>query len=143
MAICARLALPFESLSGGTFMKPFSNGELHVDVLARTVTQFRLVWRGRSASRAPGLDLQPWLRTVLTEARLARASIELRFEALEYFNSSTVGVLIDFVRSASAEKVPLQFIYSADVRWQRLSFDALQVFSRLDQNIQVSAAPPV
>jgi hypothetical protein len=124
-------------------MKPFSNGELHIDVLALTVTQFRLDWRGRSASRNPGTDLQPWLRSVLTEARNAHASIELRFQALEYFNSSTVAVLVDFVRAASAEKVPLQFIYSADVRWQRLSFDALQVFSRLDHNITVSAAPRV
>lgn len=122
-------------------MKPFDKGELHIDVLARTVTQFRLDWRGRSASRYPGVDLRPWLRSVLTEARAAGASIELRFEALEYFNSATVGVLLDFVRAASAEKVPLAFIYSADMRWQRLSFDALQVFSRLGHNIQISAAP--
>ena len=75
---------------------------------------------------------------LLTEARGSRAAIEMHFEALEYFNSSTVSVLVDFVRTACTQKVPVTILYSADVRWQRLSFDALQVFSLMDQNVKVT-----
>ena len=39
-------------------VKPFSSGELRIiDVFVVSVTRFRLDWRGRSASRAPGVDL--------------------------------------------------------------------------------------
>ncbi|MDP1826790.1 MAG: hypothetical protein Q8L48_26195 [Archangium sp.] len=119
-------------------MRPFASGELRIDVIALSVTRFRLDWRGRSASRAPGVDLQPYLAAVLTEARNTQATIEMHFEALEYFNSSTVAVLIDFVRAACGVKVPVTISYSAEVRWQRLSFQALQVFSLMDQHIKVA-----
>jgi hypothetical protein len=126
------------SFCPGGRVKAFSSGELRIEVLAVSVTRFRLDWRGRSASRDPGVDLQPWLSDVRTEARNAQASIEMHFEALEYFNSSTVAVLVDFVRAASSDKVPVSISYSAEVRWQRLSFQALQVFSLMDQRIKVA-----
>jgi hypothetical protein len=119
-------------------VKPFSSGELRIDVIALSATRFRLDWRGRSASRAPGADLQPWLTDVIAEACDTRAAIEMHFEAMEYFNSSTVAVLVDFVRAACVKTVPLTLSYSADVRWQRLTFQALQVFSVAHQHVKVA-----
>ncbi|MDP1826792.1 MAG: hypothetical protein Q8L48_26205 [Archangium sp.] len=119
-------------------MKPFSSGELHIDVTALSATRFRFDWRGRSASRAPGVDLQPWLTNVIAEACATRAAIEMHFEALEYFNSSTVAVLVDFVRVACDKTVPLTLSYSADVRWQRLTFQALRVFSVAHHHVKVA-----
>lgn len=110
-------------------MRPFASGELRIDVIALSGTRFRFDWRGRSASRTPGAELQPWLTEVIAEACDTRAAIEMHFEALEYVNSSTVAVLVDFVRAACTRSVPLALSYSADVRWQRLTFHALQVFS--------------
>jgi hypothetical protein len=131
-------------------LRPFASGELRIEVLALSATKFRLDWKGRSASREPGVDLRPFLVDVLSEAHRLQASIEMHFEALEYFNSSTVSVLVDFVRTACTQKVPVSIIYSADIRWQRLSFDALQVFSLMDKNVKVTpiavlpkAPPPV
>lgn len=117
---------------------PFRSGELKIDVPLTSATRLTLEWRGRSAGRNPGADLQPFLGEVLRAARAARVSIEMHFEALEYFNSSTVSVLVDFVRNAGVQRVPLHISYSADLRWQRLSFDALKVFASLDHNCHVA-----
>ena len=58
--------------------------------------------------------------------------VELRFDALEHFNSSTVGALIDLIQRAREAKVRLVLGYDATLGWQRLSFDALKVFDRGD-----------
>lgn len=119
---------------------PFRSGELKIDVPLPSAARLKLDWRGRSAGRNPGADLQPFLVEVLQAARAAGVTVEMHFEALEYFNSSTVSVLVDFVRSACAQHVPLYITYSGDVRWQRLSFDALKVFASLDHNCHVMPA---
>ncbi|HSR96367.1 MAG TPA: hypothetical protein VLM79_04810, partial [Kofleriaceae bacterium] len=52
------------------------------------------------------------------------------FEGLEYFNSSTIAALIDAIRLGSEHRVPMVMIYRENVRWQRMSFDALRMFTR-------------
>ena len=119
-------------------MTQLISGELQIEAHTVSPTMYRVEWKGRSSNRYPGTELNPFLGAVLDKANQSRGSIEMHFEALEYFNSSTVAVLVEFIRNACAERVPVKFTYAADVRWQRLSFDALQVFCLIDHNVEVT-----
>lgn len=106
-------------------------GQLCIDVVP-TSEALRLEWTGRSNHRNPQAVLAPIFDAALAEASLAEAPIEMHFEKLEQFNSSTITALISFVRTAHTEGVPLVLVFDPSQRWQALSFEALKVFERPD-----------
>ncbi len=85
-----------------------------------------LNWLGRSASRSPGAVLHPWFDQLFGVARERNAALEMRFERLEHFNSSTIAVLIQLINSAQDRRIRMTVRYDANLRWQTLSFDALK-----------------
>lgn len=91
-----------------------------------------LSWRGRSADRYPGRVLGPFFAEALDRAAEGGAAVEMRFHALEHFNSSTITAVIELIQDARARGVRLVIAYDGAVKWQRLSFDALRVFNRGD-----------
>jgi hypothetical protein len=93
----------------------------------------RLVWKGRSGARNPSEVLMPYFRGVLDAAsQRGRVGVEMHFEALEHFNSSTVAALIHLIQDARGKQVPLVFVYDRNLKWQKLSFDAMRVFVKSD-----------
>jgi hypothetical protein len=98
----------------------------------------RLLWMGRSTARNPGEILVPYLREVFQQAA-ARGGVpvEMHFEAMEHFNSSTVAALIYLIQDARGRHVPLVFVYDQNLKWQKLSFDAMRVFVRSDGLLQM------
>ncbi len=92
----------------------------------------RVHWRGKSVDRQPGKTLDPWFEGVVEEAAREGHSIEMRFEAVEHFNSSTITSLISLVQRARAKQVKLAMVYDKNLKWQRLSFDALRVLGKGD-----------
>ena len=104
-------------------------GELRI---AATVDPdgLRMVWHGRSAARDPREVLVPYFEQAFEVARSHGAPVEMHFEGLDYFNSSTIAALIDAIRLGSERRVPMVMIYKQNVRWQRMSFDALRMFTR-------------
>jgi hypothetical protein len=107
-------------------------GQLHIDLTMPSPGTLRVDWSGRSNERDPQRLLAPIFDEALARAAMAEAPIEMHFEKLEQFNSSTITALIGFVRHAHAEGVPLTLYYDASLRWQALSFEALRVFERPD-----------
>ncbi len=81
---------------------------------------------GRSASREAGKDLAPLFDRVLSEARSEERVLALHFEGLEYFNSSTIAALVQFIRAAHERGIGLTVVYDGKQRWQAMSFDALR-----------------
>jgi hypothetical protein len=81
---------------------------------------------GKSASREAGRVLAPVFDDVLAVAGRERRVLELHFEELEYFNSSTIAALVQFIRAAQRERVPITVVYDAKQKWQVMSFDALK-----------------
>lgn len=65
------------------------------------------------------------------------ASVEMRFHALEHFNSSTITSVIEFIQDARDKGVRLVIAYNGEINWQRLSFDALRVFTRGDGMLEL------
>jgi hypothetical protein len=81
---------------------------------------------GRSSSREAGKTLAPLFDRVLAEARSEARTLALHFERLEYFNSSTIAALVQFIRAAHEMGVGLTVVYDGKQRWQAMSFDALR-----------------
>jgi hypothetical protein len=114
-------------------MQPLRNGDLTIEVAAADApARIELTWRGKSNDRYPGKVLSPFFQEVLAAASREARLLDLRFDSLEHFNSSTVGALIELIQRAREVQVRLVIGYDATVGWQRLSFDALKVFDRGD-----------
>ncbi len=116
--------LPWETMSG------LRSGALSIDVSRPRPGLLRVDWKGKC--NAPTGALTPFFDDLIREARAAQAEIEMRFEAVEHFDSSTVTALIQLVQRLRDEDVRLTLCYDPRLTWQRLSFDALRVFDRGD-----------
>jgi len=101
-------------------------GELRVKVERHGADRIDAVLAGKSASRDAGRELQPVLDRLLSEAREERRALVLHFETLEYFNSSTIAALVQFLRTATQAGVSIVVRYDASLKWQAMSFDALR-----------------
>lgn len=95
-----------------------------IDRTAPSVLAVRLT--GRSASREAGKDLAPLFDRLLHDARSESRSLALHFETLEYFNSSTIAALVQFIRASHEKGIALEVVYDGKQRWQAMSFDALR-----------------
>lgn len=91
----------------------------------------RLDWRGRSTDRQPEIVLAPFFRQVL-DAVGPGGALELHFEPLDHFNSSTITAIIGLLAQARARGIKLTLCYDPTLRWQKLSFEALAVFRKDD-----------
>jgi hypothetical protein len=83
--------------------------------------------------------LAPYFRDVLATADTRKVPLELHFEKLEHFNSSTITSIIQLIQDSRARGVKLVLVYDHALRWQKLSFDALRVFAK-DAMLELRAA---
>lgn len=98
-------------------------------------------WKGKSNDRHPAQVLAPWFEELLADAAGRALPVEMHFEGLEHFNSSTITALIRFIQTARNRGVRLVFVYDQNLKWQRLSFDALRVFDKGDRAFELRTAP--
>lgn len=103
----------------------------------------RLDWSGRSNARHPAALLIPWFETVLERAHDAGCGIEAHFEALEFFNSSTMGAVIKFIGDARARGIEVSLLFDAEQHWQALSFKALKSLELEDGLVRIRSARDV
>jgi hypothetical protein len=90
----------------------------------------KLTWRGKSNDRHPEKTLAPFFASALTTAATRHVPLELHFEELEHFNSSTITSLIQLIGEARSKGVKLLYVYNQGLKWQKLSFDAMRVFAK-------------
>lgn len=110
-------------------------GDLRIEAMPISdggVAPVQLMWKGRSNHRNPAEALAPYFREALEEASTRKVPIELHFEQLEHFNSSTITAIIQLIQDARARSIKLVLVYDQALKWQKLSFDALRVFARDD-----------
>jgi hypothetical protein len=108
-------------------------GDLRIEATEDSmVPSLQLLWKGKSNSRHPSALLGPYFRDVLADADARHLPLELHFEKLEHFNSSTITSIIKLIQDARARAVKLVLVYDPALKWQKLSFDALRVFAKDD-----------
>jgi hypothetical protein len=119
-------------------MNNLEAGDLTVHVSVPAAGAIRLDWLGKSNNREPGKILAPFLREVTQKAVEqgelveTRPTVEMHFERLEHFNSSTITAIIQFIQTSRASGVALVISFDGQQKWQRLSFDALRIFDKND-----------
>jgi hypothetical protein len=111
-------------------------GDLTVSVSEPAAGVIRLDWKGKSNQREPQKALAPFLAQVAKRATeladTGRPAVEMHFEALEHFNSSTITALIQFIQTSRSRGLALSIVFDGQQKWQRLSFDALRIFDKGD-----------
>jgi hypothetical protein len=115
-------------------------GDLTAELDYASEGVLRIHLSGRSSSREAGKTLAPLFDRVLAEAKAQSRSLALHFERLEYFNSSTIAALVQFIRAVHEAVVPLTVAYDGKQRWQAMSFDALR---RALRPFETGASPSV
>jgi hypothetical protein len=108
-------------------------GDLRIEEIALEeggARSIQVLWKGKSNNRNPSEKLMPYFRELLATAGDRKLPIELHFEKIEHFNSSTITSIIQLIREARARSVKLILVYDQTLRWQKLSFDALRVFAK-------------
>jgi hypothetical protein len=101
----------------------FENGALVLD------------WFGRSNEREPAQFITPILEEALALA--GDGEIVMDFRALEYMNSSTITPLLRLLQQARSLPCKIKLVYRKALRWQELSFSALQIFRTADGKIRI------
>jgi hypothetical protein len=99
-----------------------------------------LYWQGKSSDRNPEKVLEPFFLQALAEAQQRKLGIEMHFEKLVHFNSSTIGYLIQLIQETRRRGVTLVLVFDHALMWQKLSFDALRVFAKDNSLLQLRVA---
>jgi hypothetical protein len=125
---------------GETAMENLIAGDLRIEALGMdSRAPIRLMWNGKSNDRHPAKVLSPYFVSVLSAAVSRDVPVELHFEKLEHFNSSTVTSIIQLIQDCREQHIKLVIVYDHSLKWQKLSFDALRVFSR-DELLELRTA---
>jgi hypothetical protein len=120
---------------------PLVVGDLTIDAVedaARVV----LTFCGKSNARQADKIVFPYMESALARAQALAAPLELHFEHLAHFNSSTIASVIQLIQTARARGARLVVYSDPRRQWQRLSFDALRVFVRPDGLFELREGSP-
>jgi hypothetical protein len=117
-------------------MTVFQEGALTLE-LEQAQGEVRVSWSGRSTAREPGRFILPVLSKAVELCEESRAPLVLDFRKIEYMNSSTITPVIRTLEQARRASRSIRILYAKAIKWQELSFSALQVFETPDRRIQI------
>lgn len=107
-------------------------GDLVIEVKEKAPGVLRIDWKGKSNHKNPESVLSGFFSDVTRRSVQSRAKLEMHFEELEFFNSSTITAIIKYIKELRTRQIALSVWYSGTHRWQRIFFDALWVFVKND-----------
>jgi hypothetical protein len=114
-------------------MESLQAGDLKIEVAQlEDPPRTQLCWLGKSNERQPDKVLGPFFAAALEECAANGRTLEMHFEDLEHFNSSTIMSMIHLIREARSRGVKLVLVFDPKRKWQKLSFDAFRVFDKSD-----------
>lgn len=114
----------------------FVDGALTL-LLKETPEEVRLEWQGMSMGREPGPFLLKVLSAALDAGLQTQKPVVIDFRNLEYCNSSTLTPVIRILEHARRSHSHVRIVYDKSLKWQALSFTALELFKTADQRIDV------
>ena len=90
--------------------------------------------------REPGTFLNPIFGEILRDAKESGRPVVMDFRKLEYMNSSTITPVIRMLHEVKGGTTKLSILFDESLRWQKLSFAALQVFKTDDGRVAIRGA---
>lgn len=94
-------------------------------------------WTGKSIHRSPGKFVTPILVNVLKKSGDGNKRIILDFRKLDYMNSSTITPIIKVLERAGRGTNQVTVLYKKSLKWQDLSFTALEIFQTKNKRIEI------
>lgn len=95
-----------------------------------------LEWNGESNDKRPSEMLMPFFKNFIK--RLDKILV-IKFDKLEYMNSSTIHPLILFIKKLNEKNIKTDIIYNKNSKWQKVSFEAMKNLTKVLKNITVQA----
>jgi hypothetical protein len=86
--------------------------------------------------------LRPLFHDLLKNATTSGTGLELHFEQLEFFNSSTITSVIQFIKELRSRRVTTRVTYDAAHKWQKVFFDALGMLQKADGFLEITPVAP-
>lgn len=117
-------------------------GDLQIDLEEQAPGAIRLDWRGKSNHRQPDTVLNPFFAEIIRMSLASEKSLEMHFENLEFFNSSTITAIIQLVKELRDRRLKLTVSFDSRHRWQKIFFDALCIFDKGDGLFTIESASP-
>jgi hypothetical protein len=90
-------------------------------------------WEGRSTERDPSVFIMP----VINEMLDTHKKIVFNFKNLSFMNSSTVTPILKIMDQFQSTNDEILIVYDKNVKWQELSFSALEIFKTEDGRIEI------
>lgn len=94
-------------------------------------------WQGRSKERNPSIFLTPILTRILERSKIESKKIIMDFTKLEYMNSSTITPIIKILERMKKGSNHILIQYGKALKWQELTFAALEAFQTDDQRVKI------
>lgn len=117
-------------------------GDLQIDLDDEAPSAIRLDWRGKSNHRQPDTVLNPFFAEIIRMSLASEKGLEMHFEHLEFFNSSTITAIIQLVKELRDRRLKLTVSFDSRHRWQKIFFDALCIFDKGDGFFTIESASP-
>ena len=96
-----------------------------------------MVWTGKSIHRKPSEFITPILVETIKKSSASKKRIILDFRNLDYMNSSTITPIIKILERAKKGAVQISVLYNKSLKWQDLSFSALEIFQTKDRRVEI------
>jgi hypothetical protein len=116
--------------------EPFVSNLLRIEVQENNDSVVAY-WSGKSVDRNPGKFITPILVSLLKKSSDLKKRIILDFQKLDYMNSSTITPIIKVLERAKRGKVQVTVLYKKLLKWQDLSFSALEIFQTKDKRVEI------
>ena len=98
------------------------------------------LWTGKSIDLNPSDFITPILVKGLQKGLELGKRVVMDFRKLEYMNSSTITPIIKVLDRAKRGKNHITVIYDKTLKWQELSFSAMEIFQTKDKRIEIKGA---
>lgn len=118
-------------------MNTFYKDHLLQIELVKNGDELILIWRGKSVHRKPSDFITPILLDVIKKSTAEKKRVVLDFRSLDYMNSSTITPIIKILERARKGAVHMCLLYRKSLKWQELSFSALQIFATQDRRVEI------
>jgi len=114
----------------------FEDNLLQIEVIENK-NSITMVWTGKSTNRKPSEFISPILADTIKKSNATKKRIMLDFRKLDYMNSSTITPIIKILERAKRGAIQITLLYNRSLKWQDLSFSALEIFQTKDSKVEI------
>ena len=114
----------------------FEDNLLQIEVIENK-NSITMVWTRKSTNRKPSEFISPILADTIKKSNATKKRIILDFRKLDYMNSSTITPIIKILERAKRGAIQITLLYNRSLKWQDLSFSALEIFQTKDSKVEI------